>query len=161
MLLYESMSSICETHKLFDVHSHVLEEHADIPTYRRSNLRLDFMLASHSLQNSIDRCGYNKFNEYWSTDHRAHFADFKITTTIPKITPSNFRAIASNTNDIHLFIKSTSKHLYANKVFEKMKQFIENIPTERAWEPLNVMDDQLGFALDAAERKMRRPKRPT
>jgi hypothetical protein len=50
----------------------------EIPTYSRSNSRLDYILCSHGLAPSIWRCGILPFNFVISSDHRGVFIDVNI-----------------------------------------------------------------------------------
>jgi hypothetical protein len=69
------MASMCASHDLFDVLALFHGPEVQIPTYARGTKRLDYCLLSSSLEGLISACGYNLFNEYIHSDHRAMFLD--------------------------------------------------------------------------------------
>jgi hypothetical protein len=72
------MASVCAKSSLFDVHAIFHGGAADIPTYARGSKRLNYCIASTSLESYIAVSGFNLFNECLHSDHRALFVDFRL-----------------------------------------------------------------------------------
>jgi hypothetical protein len=75
------MASVCAKLNLYDVVDNMHGSSADIPTYIRGTYRLDYCLLSSTLQSAVHAIGFNFFNQYASSDHRALFVDFDLAHT--------------------------------------------------------------------------------
>ena len=79
------MSKVCVQNNMFDVHTARLQQEAEIPTYNRGQNRIDYSLLSLELINKVKACGFNLFNEYFVSDHRAQFVDIAVKAPLEKI----------------------------------------------------------------------------
>jgi hypothetical protein len=159
------MASVCAKHSLYDVVDHVHGPVADIPTYIRGSRRLDYCLLSSHLQARLHAVGFNLFNEFASSDHRALFLDFDLLGTLgkpnPTIVPPSKRFVSSRSDDVCKFVAKMADHLQQNKVFHKFSAFLVDCDAHaKPWELANDIDSMLGHAFETAERHCASPERP-
>jgi hypothetical protein len=159
------MASVCAKYSLYDVVDNIHGSDADIPTYIRGTRRLDYCLLSANLQPDLHATGFNLFNEYASSDHRALFVDFNLSHTLgkpnPAIVPPAKRFVSSRSDDVSKFVRKMSSHLHENKVFHKFQEFLVDCDHhDKPWEPANAIDSLLGQAFKTAERHCATPERP-
>jgi hypothetical protein len=158
------MSTVCATHDLFDVHGGRLGDTAQVPTYIRGSKKLDYVFASLGLDRHVTSCDLNLFNEHFTSDHRALFADFSLTaflgTTIPVIVRSNLRFMSSDSADVAKFIGTTYPPPDENKVFHLYQDFLLDADLSATpWELANKIDTLMGQAFQCAEKTCVKPKR--
>jgi hypothetical protein len=150
------MAKVCADHDLFDV---LFQKHGDdvqIPTCARGTKRLDYCLASAPLQPIILACGYNLFNEYFFSDHRAIFVDFRLKEffghSTPKLVNPDQRFASSSSPTIKKFIHKMYSHLVNNQVFHKYQVFcLDRDVLDKLWVMANNIDTLIGQAFLTAE----------
>ncbi len=71
------IARMAREYNLIDV-MHQTHALPDPATYARGRTRIDYVLASPAVFNSVNECGYEPFNEHFLSDHRGYFVDFDI-----------------------------------------------------------------------------------
>jgi hypothetical protein len=103
------MASLCASHDLFDVLALFHGPEVQIPTHARGTKRLDYCLSSSSLEGLSPACGYNLFNEYIHSDHRAMFLDIRLKEFLghgtPKLASPDLRFVSSASPDVNISSK--------------------------------------------------------
>jgi hypothetical protein len=117
------------------------------------------------LQQDLQATGFNLFNKYASSDHRALFVDFNLSHTLgkpnPAIVPPGKRFVSSRSADVSKFVPKMASHLHKNKVFHKFHEFLVDCNTHaKPWEGDNAIDSLLGQAFKTAKRHCATPERP-
>ncbi len=69
------ISKLARKFELIDI-MHQSHQIADPATYARGKTRIDYILASAPVFQSVNSCGYEPFNEHFLSDHRGFFVDF-------------------------------------------------------------------------------------
>jgi hypothetical protein len=150
------MSTVCATHDLFDVHDRRFGDAAQVPNYIRGSKKLDYVFASLGLDRHVTSCGLNLFNEHFSSDHHALFANFSLAqflgTTLPVLIRSDLRFISSDSADVSKFIGKTNSQLHENKVFHLYQDFL--LDADLSTTPWELM----GQAFQCAEKTCGKPK---
>jgi hypothetical protein len=113
----------------------------------------------------ITACGYNLFNEYIHSDHRAIFVDISLKKCFghgtPLVVGPNVRFISTSSLDIQKFVDLMHSHLTENKVFPKYQDFrLDRDILAQSWRQANQIDDLLGQAFRTAELKCLTPPKP-
>jgi hypothetical protein len=126
---------------------------------------LDYCLLSSHLQSRLHAVGFNLFNEFASSDHRALFLDFDLLGTLgkpnPTIVPPAKRFVLSRSDDVCKFVAKMADYLQENKVFHKFNAFLVDCDAHaKPWELANDIDSRLGQAFETAERHCASPERP-
>jgi hypothetical protein len=145
------ITSVCAEHHLFDAHAHFLGDNADIPTYARGSKRLDYCLVSAQIEQYIGDCGFNWFNEYIHSDHRAFFVDFRLKDFFGHGTPRLARPdqpfVSTSSPDVTKFITKMYSHLSENKAFNKYQGlYLAADVVEQPWQLANKLDRIIGQA---------------
>jgi hypothetical protein len=70
------MAQILQECSLVDLFTHQHPSLSKPATYARGKSRLDYVLVSARIIESVQRCGYEPFGQRLQTDHRAYFVDF-------------------------------------------------------------------------------------
>ncbi len=71
------ISKFARDYDLMDI-MHASHRLPDLDTYARGRDRLDYVLASPTVYQSVTACGYDPFNERFFSDHRGYFVDLNI-----------------------------------------------------------------------------------
>jgi hypothetical protein len=159
------MASICSKHGLFNVHTHFHGANADIPTYARGSTRLDYGVASPTLKSFVYACGYNLFNEYIHSDHRAQFLDLNLKSffghATPRLARPGLRFVSSASSDIKKFIRKMYAHLADHKAFHQYHDLQLDVDIlEEPWRQANKLDRILGQAFAIAEKHCSKHPQP-
>jgi hypothetical protein len=159
------MALACASLDLYDVLDEMHGDSIAIPTYARGSTRLDYTLASHSLQPHIKASGFNLFNAFYHSDHRAAYADIDLSavlgTVLPTIVGPDQRSVSTSSATLSKFVAKAYDHLLKNKVFHQYQEFLLDSDTHPAlWQPANHIDSLLRQAILCAERRCRRKPRP-
>jgi hypothetical protein len=127
------MASVCAKYSLYDVVDNLHGSCANVATYIRGTRRLDYCLLSSHLQQDLQATGFNLFNEYASSDHRALFVDLNLSHTLgkpnPAIVPPAKRFVSSRSAHVSKFVSKMASHLHENKVFHKFQEFLVDCDT--------------------------------
>jgi hypothetical protein len=121
------IASVCAKNQLFDIQAHFHGDSAQITTYARGTTRLEYCLASSKLEQYIDASGFNLFNEYPHSDHRASFLYIRLQAffghNTPKLAGPDMRFVSTSSSDVTKFVNTMYSHLAENKVFHKYTDF--------------------------------------
>lgn len=120
-------------------------EAVSAPTYIRSSRRIDYILISQSLMDSVVSCGYLPFGEFVDSDHRFAFIDFpteKLFGDPAKMAPLIRRDIqANNPVLVTKYVEALQKYLDHQNFWsraEKLKALIDTSnPDHKLAEKLN------------------------
>lgn len=131
-------------------------------SYQRGSTRIDAVLISHDLVDTIRKIGYSPFNWLATSDHRALLIDFDekmlfhdstITTHSPLL-----RGLKSNDKQqVETFITQCHEHLTKNGAFDRINALKDDhlSPTQ-----VEILDKLLGQSFISAENKCRRRRNP-
>lgn len=131
-------------------------------TYQRGASRIDSVLMSHELVETIKNIGYSPFNWFTTSDHRALLIDFDMTRLFCDQTnmlhPTSLRGLRSNDkNQVATFINHCHDHLMQNNAFAKISHLKDRTLTPNQVETL---DELLGQAFTAAQNRCKRRRNP-
>jgi hypothetical protein len=159
------MASVCAEHKLFDAHAHYHGSGANIPTYARGTKRLDYGIATTNLEQYIDACGFNLFNEHLHSDHRASFKDIRLKECFghnpPHLANPDLGFMSTSSPDIIKFVQKMYTYLDENKAFHQYQDFcLDDDVVAAAWIPANHLDTMIGQAFQTAEKHCSKQPRP-
>ena len=134
----------------------------EIATYARGRKRLDYVLGSAEIANSIENCGYEPFNFRYHTDHRAYFIDLNTKilfgTSIQPLAKFSDRILHSNNiRQVTKYIQIKHKMLTACNAFERGNQLEE--PGNRHAFAERLDSDVLRSSL-SAEKRLKKYKDP-
>jgi hypothetical protein len=157
------MASICRQFDLVDVMDILHPEDSHIPSYARSQNRLDYALVSRNLFPDIAYCDLNHYHEFFPSDHRAIFMGFaaSIFGNLPAFVPAASRGVNSDSPNVATFIAAAYNHLDNTGTFVKLQKFTEATDTLSSAEitaQADTIDEQITRALLSAERKCQKPK---
>jgi hypothetical protein len=106
----------------------------ELPTYSRSNNRLDYILCSHAIAPNIWRCGILQFNFVISSDHRGVFIDLWISTMSAAL-----RGIRSTSPKACIkYVTAIEKYMLEHKVYSRVKSLSESTTKHGLTEPLQL-----------------------
>jgi hypothetical protein len=159
------MASVCSTNDLFDVQAHFHGANAAIPTYARGTNRLDYCVASSTMEAFVAACGYNLFNEFIHSDHRAQFPDLKLKSffghATPKLTQPDLRFVSSTSTEVTKFIQKMHSDLTEHRAFHQYQEFRLDVDIlEEPWQQANKIDRVIGQAFQMAEKHCSKHPRP-
>jgi hypothetical protein len=159
------MALVCATHRLFDVHAKFHGLDADILTYARGTKRVDYCVASDSLEPHVTACGFNQFNENIHSNHRVAFVDFVLKVFFGHNTPSleqpDMRFVSTSSPDVTKFVQKMYRHLAENKVFHQFQYFCLNVDVAaEPWRDANKIDNDIGHAFSAIEKHCSKTPKP-
>jgi hypothetical protein len=154
------MASICAEHNFFNGHAHFHGLDDSIPTYARGTKRLDYCVASDILEQHIQACGINLFNEHLTSDHRATFMDIQLNNFFgngtPRLASPDLRFTSTSSPDVVQFVQKMHSHLVENKAFHQYQDFCLNAAVvAKPWKPVNHLDKMLGQAFQTPEKIVR------
>ena len=133
------------------------------PTYNRGKTRLDYALLSNNTP-APTGMGHNPYNFIYKSDHRATFIDHPLKETLsfsqPIVSPE-LRVIYSDSSKVNLFINTVDSHFQCNGLYDKTNSFQSTIQTNtQPWIEANIIDTQIGLAIQHGKKKCFVPKRP-
>jgi hypothetical protein len=121
------MATVCANHHLFDAHAHLHGEKAALPTYARGSKRLDYCVISEQMEQHIEGCGINLFNECIHSDHRALFIYINLSAFFgrrtPRLATPDQRFISTASPNVTKFTTKMYSHLHENKAFHTDQEF--------------------------------------
>lgn len=133
-----------------------------INTHQRGRARIDSVLISHDLMNSVRHMGYSPFNWLTTSDHRCLVIDFDTSLLFQDTTSilhhPQLRGIKSNDKQqVNTFITQCHHHLSNNGVFDHFSEL-----TDCTLHPTQVerIDTLLGQAIRSAEKRCHRRRSP-
>jgi hypothetical protein len=129
---------------------------------RRGTSRIDSVLVSHDLVDSIRKIGYSPFNWFTNSDHRTLLINFNTSVLfrdrIDLVTAPQLRGLKSNDRQqIATFVEHCHDHLKNNNVFSKLSALRNRNLTP---EQVETVDKLIGQAFQSAEAKCRRRRKP-
>jgi hypothetical protein len=146
------MAAVCAAHSLFDVHAH-------------GTKRVDYCVASGSLEPHVTACGFNLFNENNHSDRQASFVDFTLKVFFRHVTPSLARAdmrfVSTSGPDVTKFVQKMYVHLAENKVFHQFQDFCLDVDVAaEPWRAANKIDKAIGHAFTTAGKHCYKTPKP-
>jgi hypothetical protein len=141
------LASLCGEFDLVDVHKH---------QHIRCSKRLDYCLVSPALVDFLVASGFNLFNEFAHSDHRALFLDIDLVAylgaKLPKLSHPDYRSVSSSIRHVAKFVSKVYDHMQENKAFHKYQEYLLDVDTEpEPWRLANDIDDVVGQALAIGE----------
>ncbi|KAI2491604.1 hypothetical protein MHU86_22948 [Fragilaria crotonensis] len=124
-------------------------------TYARGKKCLDYGLATRRVAHALIQCGYEAFNERFTTDHRAYFFDLDndllFGNTTQKLASPALRILKSNNvEQVTAYIKFKYDFLQNRNAFRRAEQLL--LPGERHIFAERLDSDVLKASLDAEQR---------
>jgi hypothetical protein len=134
----------------------------EVATYARGSKRLDYVLGSAEIANSIENCGYEPFNFRYHTDHRAYFIDLNTNilfgTTIQPLAKFTDRILHSNNiRQVTRYIQEKHKMLKACNAFERGNR-LEN--SDNRHEFAERLDADVVRSSLSAEKRIKKYREP-
>jgi hypothetical protein len=150
----EGMSKIAAEFHLQNL-MHVRHQQTPPATYARGKTCLDYGLATRRVANALISCGYESFNERFSTDHRAYFFDLDndllFGNMTQKISSPAHRVLKSNNvEQVTAYIKFKFDFLQSRNAFRRAEQL--TLPGNRHVFAERLDSDVLKASLDAEKR---------
>jgi hypothetical protein len=157
------MAHICSKYNLLDILDHRHPDDAHIPSYARSDNRLDYAIVSRDLVQYITASGLHHYHHFYPSDHRPLYVGICNTLFGPRpaITPARTRAVNSNAANVKPFI-AYYQHLVDTGTLTQLGRYLTELPTltdEQIINTANSIDEQLTRALLSAEQKCQQPTR--
>lgn len=134
----------------------------DIATHSRGSKRIDYILVSNELRNSVRSSGVTALDEIIDSDHRAIFCDIDFesafqTPLAPIITPEGRRVRSKNTTQSVKFLAKFDELMKARSVHKRAQEVLnmvaKNGPCQEASRKMRGVDKDLRDALICAERR--------
>ena len=155
---------------LYDIHT-IFHNDKDVPnTYNRGKNRIDYIVCNPDIINSIQRCGYLRFDEgpAPSSDHRTIYVDLKSETLFDDITTEKRQDIAqrnlhsNDRNCVMKYLHQLGKIVQDNKLIEKCNDLYERRETsdDTITDKLEEIDKILTESMLKIEKSCRRPPIP-
>ena len=155
---------------LYDVHT-IFHNDKDVPnTYNRGTHRIDYIVCTPDIVNSIQRCGYLRFDEgpAPSSDHRAIYVDLNSDTLFDDITTEKRQDITkrnlhSNDRDCAMkYLHQLGKIVHDNNLVEKCNDLYERRSEvdETITDELEQIDELLTESMIKTEKACGRPPIP-
>jgi hypothetical protein len=134
----------------------------EVATYARGSKRLDYVLGTAEIANSIENCGYEPFNFRYHTDHRAYFIDLNTKilfgSTIQPLAKFSDRILHSNNiRQVTKYIQTKHKMLTECNAFERGNRLEDPDNRHEFAERLDA--DVLRSSL-SAEKRIKKLKEP-
>ena len=127
-------------------------------TYSRGRKCLDYGLATSRFTSALRRCGYDAFNDKFTTDHRPYFFDFDTEQLFGNATqilasPAQRLLKSNNVEQVTQYIKLKYDYLVSRNAFERAYQL--SMPGNRLDFAERLDTDMLKASLDA-ERQIKK-----
>ena len=141
------------------VHLMKARHSAPLPaTYSRGRQCLDYGLATARFSNALHRCGYEAFNDKFTTDHRSYYFDFDTDYLFGNATqvlssPSLRLLKSNNVEQVTQYLKRKYDYLVSRNAFERAHRL--SMPGNRHESAERLDQDMLKASLDA-EQKIKR-----
>ena len=75
---YGDLTQMIEALGLIDIYSYRHGFESEVSTYNRGSTRLDYTFVKRRMVDHVEACGYDKYHEVISSDHRGFFLDLSI-----------------------------------------------------------------------------------
>jgi hypothetical protein len=161
-----SLVRLCTTLQLVDPWLTHFPENPSFATHERGTQRIDSVLVSHSLLQTITTLGYSPVGLISSSDHRSLFISFSTERLFGQnptsLNSPSQRSVRSNDKQsVTTFVESMYSHLIQHNVFERAKQLLPTEPdlVSHQVNLVEAIDSIIGQAGDLGERKCHR-RRP-
>ena len=99
----------------------------DLATYARGRDRLDYVLASPTVYQSVTACGYDPFNERFFSDHRGYFVDLNIDqlfgNELQHLAALPFRDVRGrDTKSVTSYVEAKDKYLQDHDFYSRIQR---------------------------------------
>lgn len=148
--------------QLFDPLAYEDVHRRDMATHARGSKRIDYILISKELRNSVRSSGITALDEVIDSDHRAIFCDIDFETAFhtplaPLLTPEGRRVRSKNTTQSIKFLARFDELMQARSVHKRAQEVLslvaKNGPCPEASRKMRGVDKDLRDALLCAEKK--------
>jgi hypothetical protein len=155
------ISKMARDYLLIDV-MHQTHAIADPATYARGKTRIDYVLASQEVFNSINECGYEPFNEHFLSDHRGYFVDFDLHklfgNELQRLASLPFRDVrGKDTTSVTQYIEAKDEYLEDHNFFTRIAKLQQLVtPDEDLAEQLDRDWERASLTAGKKTRKARK-----
>ena len=141
-----TLDSIITQCQLMDPWRHKHKEIDEPRTYNRGKIRLDYILVSPQIAQSITAVGYCPFNETLRSDHRAMYLDLDthklFGNNTSKLQQGHRRDFYSTPENDKKYVKAAAAHAEANNLFNRLDALVnQDTPNH---ELIEKLDELLG-----------------
>jgi hypothetical protein len=156
---------LCTTYDLVDPWRAQYPQHPEVATFEFGIHRIDSVIMSRSIANSVRHIGYSPVGYLLNTDHRSLVLEFHTEQlfgnnleALPSIISRGARS--KDKASVTSFIEVMHEHLVSNNAFQRAKELKESdLPIPEQIALIENLDRLLGQAGDSGEKKCRR-RRP-
>ncbi len=164
-------SGICklmETCGLIDLHAHLYPD-ISLPSHRSGSAKIDFMLISPDLLESISQAGIHAFDDILQSDHRTLFLDLNMTKLFhglssDPVSLQNRSFTTKNQKRTSVFCQEVSSEWSRRQITRRIQVLsaISKLPNEmQRKDQLNNMwkklDNKIGHVIRQAEKRLHVP----
>lgn len=148
-------------------------EHQPPPTYKRGRSCIDYAFATSDILPYVRHCGYTRYDEVTSSDHRGLFIDLSMNEFLQcqppaMATPDNRILATSNPRNVRCYKAALYKYLHDHQWFQRMQDLrqelsspIDSTQLQRLREQAQAGLNDLIRGMQLGESKLKqRPRNP-